>query len=116
MVIPHRARVRCNFLQTWEQPPGCSLFGRLVGVAQAQKCERSDIMFPINDEPSAHLMLEKAPGLLQSGSIEIAEAAAVFRKASEAIYRRERQLRSNGYYAPEAAIRISSSRERVVTS
>jgi len=44
-------------------------------------------MFPINDEPSARLMLLKALYLLQAGSIDTAEAAAVFRKASEVIYR-----------------------------
>jgi len=44
-------------------------------------------MFPINDEPSARLMLVKALYLLQAGSIDTAEAAAVFRKASEVIYR-----------------------------
>jgi hypothetical protein len=47
----------------------------------------AELMFPINDEPSARLMLLKALYLLQAGSIDTAEAAAVFRKASEVIYR-----------------------------
>jgi hypothetical protein len=44
-------------------------------------------IFPISDEPSAHLMLTKALYLLQCGSIDTTEAAAVFRKASEVVYR-----------------------------
>jgi hypothetical protein len=75
-----------------------------------------EVMFPINDEPSAHLMLVKALCLLQCGSIEITEAAAVFRKASEAVYRPQPELRNTASHAPEAAIRISSSLDRVVTS
>jgi hypothetical protein len=48
-----------------------------------------EVMFPISDEPSAYLMLVKALCLLQCGSIDITEAAAVFRKASETVYRPE---------------------------
>jgi hypothetical protein len=53
--------------------------------------DRHDLehMFPITDEPSAHLMLRKALCLLQAGAIDTSEAAAVFRKASEAVYRPE---------------------------
>jgi hypothetical protein len=61
-----------------------------VGVAQMLKNPHYlEVMFPITDEPSAHLMLVKALCLLQSGSIDITEAAAVFRRASEIVYRPE---------------------------
>lgn len=48
-----------------------------------------ELMFPINDEPSARLMLLKALYLLQAGSIDTVAAAAVFRKASEIVYRED---------------------------
>jgi hypothetical protein len=44
---------------------------------------------PIRREPSAHMMLTNALYLLQAGSIESKDAAAVFRRASEIIYRQE---------------------------
>ena len=47
-----------------------------------------DLIFPIKDETSARLMLAKALGLLQAGEITLSEAAAVFRRASEAAYGR----------------------------
>jgi hypothetical protein len=79
-------------------------------------------MFPINDEPSAHLMLVKALCLLQCGSIDITEAAAVFRKASETVYRPEPpQLRKpigglKDNYAPDPAMHMCSLRESSVAS
>jgi hypothetical protein len=51
-----------------------------------------ELIFPIYDEPSAHLMLLKAICLLQAGEISATEAAAVFRRASEVVYRPETRL------------------------
>jgi hypothetical protein len=54
-----------------------------------QEMRALELNFPINDEPSARLMLLKALNLLQTGEIDVTEAATVFRRASEVAYRPE---------------------------
>jgi hypothetical protein len=48
-----------------------------------------ELILPINDGPSANLMLAKALCLLHAGEIDARQAAQVFRRASEVLYRKE---------------------------
>ena len=52
-------------------------------------CLDLDLIFPINDDVSARLMVVKAECLLQAGVIDVAEACAVFRRAAEVQYHAE---------------------------
>jgi hypothetical protein len=48
-----------------------------------------ELILPINDGASANLMLAKALCLLHAGEIDVRQAAQVFRRASEVLYRNE---------------------------
>jgi hypothetical protein len=52
-------------------------------------CLDLDLIFPVNDEASARLMITKTECLLYAGVIDVAEACAVFRRAAEVQYRTE---------------------------
>lgn len=58
-----------------------------------------ELVFPINDGPSANLMLAKATCLLCSGEIDVRQAASIFRRASEVLYWKElpQSCKSRGF-------------------
>jgi hypothetical protein len=51
-----------------------------------------ELIFPVNDRPSANLMLAKATCLLYAGEIDVRQAAQVFRRATEVLYRKDLPL------------------------